>query len=366
MMNTPLKDSLLKQLTQELLQDITNKIVLLYNADESQYKEKVYRSIHTSRVSIAARAAEKLNQALSSDIEKLIVNSSLDSTFIPPNTKRISKFDGITYVVIEQKPQKRLITYSNNLRTQEFLLAFPYVQFHFFHGDNRLLSFLISCTTKTYSSINDPLFRLPLPNMTDGGVCMGDMKMPTGDLTHCTNDLIQLFWSSCFNNSYMDDLLKFAQKMCDSSGKPWITHGNNWQWECFEAWAKQTKENSLFILDQSKFEPISQERKSQYIRQNNIDEIISYKIAANIRKAIETSSQQIVQSDVLKEFNREIPKIDRFDNELSRRLRDTILSLFGDAYREITDQVYKDENSDINKLIEKICKLTEPYQQGKK
>jgi hypothetical protein len=234
-----------KELEESLLEVVNHKVVgELFSIISSVYARNTRefaRKVRSDFTNTSAILEDRLSNAINLNIEKFIEKSSLDFTFFPPNTKRISKVDQYICAVIEQPPQTRLINYYSY--DVQYRLSFPYIQFHVKYDETikRLVSCYISCTTKPYSSLNDKLYHVPLPNISRGDICMGDTQFLSGDFITCVNDFISKFWSSEFTNNMCERFFQFGLDN-DSGSK------NNFCPEVFDFWAKKTKENPLFAL----------------------------------------------------------------------------------------------------------------------
>lgn len=121
----------------------------------------------------------------------------------PEGTRFIHRDGNVTTIVIEQSPQVRTV----NLGGRMHHLAFPYVVFVFgFTNGQWQGQCNVAVRTKPLTSLDDDLFGLVMPNISNYSVCMGDFRVnPRHNMTEQANSVIGSFWQSTFGGMNVGD-----------------------------------------------------------------------------------------------------------------------------------------------------------------
>ncbi len=342
-MKNKLKKSLLDLCNDIAFKDLSHVITHAFYSDARKYASATYQEIKDGRGKRAEAAVQSLSDSITKRIQEVVENSSLDSTFFPPNTKRISKVGEMIYVAIEQSPQTRFISFSDLGR---FRLSFPYIQFHFEYNQNArsLRRIFVTCTKKPYSSLKDRLFDVPLPNIANGEVCMGDMSFVKGDLITCVNDYILKFWSSKFNGSSSDSFFNFGvQNGCEKINN----HRGILDW-----WVGKTEDNPLFVLN-AVYNELDQTRETYIKDVPSIEKVAISDIKKQLAADISNIAANIAH-DISNSFDRKPPELDQLEPYYKARLIEMFSSIFETAFNLIREDINNDQNSEKNKLIAAI------------
>lgn len=154
-------------------------------------------------------------------------NTKHELMVYPEGTRYIQKNKNVTAIIVEQPPQVRTI----DIKGYFHHLSMPYVVFATAFTDGHWYQrLLVGCRNQPVSSLHDKLEHLPLPNVSEHSVCMGDFK-PNKDKnqTQQVGEIISTFWQSRFNDSAF-------------TADP----------EVYTTWAKMTAEDPLFILKKTR------------------------------------------------------------------------------------------------------------------
>lgn len=169
-----------------------------------------------------------------------------DLVVFPEGTRYIFRDGAMTTIVVEQPPQVRHVKVDGHI----YLLAMPYVQFILpFKNHQATGQVMVGCTKKPLSDLDVPICNLPLPNVANHGVCMGNCPVPQGmNMNDQVNTLIGNFWQSEFNQNHNADYLTFLQEMGwftargNQAGLYPDTHPGLLEWQ------KKTEASPMFMI----------------------------------------------------------------------------------------------------------------------
>lgn len=128
----------------------------------------------------------------------------------PKNCRFVYSKGSSTIVVIEQEPIRRSITVDRGLfgldlvrrmnQTSRVSLLFPYVIFVLQWKDSRLVNAYTAWRKEPIRLLSDPVFDPIMPNTHENyAICTGDVRMPSGDISLGSENVISSYWQSVFN-----------------------------------------------------------------------------------------------------------------------------------------------------------------------
>jgi hypothetical protein len=230
-----------------LLDDILNRVVHL---SLQTYQEKIHVGIQDSLHDILLQFKKEIVLEIHNAAQTWIVSTKKEKTLFPKNCRFLYTMGDSTFVVIEEDPKNRTLSLDKSLVTggksnlgssERLNLALPYCVFvlHFVTTKTKmgesLKQMYLAWRFAPLTSLNDPLFVPLLPNIHQNlAICFGGKKFE-GNICEQTNQAIQYFWNSQFNN----DLSQFwwAKEHVDVRVRNAIT------------WKQSTEANSLFVLE---------------------------------------------------------------------------------------------------------------------
>jgi hypothetical protein len=330
--------TVMKQATSNVLDRVKKNIDAQIKEDSSPIVEKFAKDT-------AAKMSAMTQQWVDGVTNDLVV--------FPEGTRYIWRDGQVTTIIVEQQPQVRHISYNKHI----YLLAMPYVQF-IIPFTNHVPSgkLMVGCTKKSLSDLDQPLLQLPLPNIQNHVVCMGDMKFPSsGNMTEMVRNLIGKFWQSDFNHNHHQANLDFINAMgwTDTNYDGMLT------------WQEKTKQDPMFIIGKdSKLKPDGTARR--FFQSNSGDKGGSHSIVNNLKKEIITAIasiggdvQKLLSSVDLDVENRKKTHVETLDGVL----KEIIVQAYAELWEYMQKQL-QDERVKLQKEMQDAAnKLRTEFQQ---
>lgn len=273
-------DAVRKQLHKK---DLSQQAVTVMNKAAENVLERVKKNIDAQIQEDSSPIVEEFVKTTSSKMSAMtqqwVDGVSNDITLFPEGTRYIWRDGKSTIIIIEQQPQVRHVSYNGKM----FLLAMPYVQFIIPFANNIPTGTLIvGCTKKTLSDLDQPLLQLPLTNINNHNVCMGDMHFPNyGNMTDMVSKIIGKFWQSDFNHNHNQANADYRREM-----------GWNDAYDGLLDWQEKTKEDPTFIFGKdSKLKPDGTARR--FLKSHSGDKDGLNSIVSSLKKEIITAIASI-------------------------------------------------------------------------
>lgn len=297
---------------------------------------------------------ETVSNQIQSFCNAWIENQSNQLVVFPEGTRFVNREGSLLNVVIEQKPSVRVINYLEN----SYSLSMPYVQFYItFAVENReslrISQIKISCSKKPITSLNDRVYRLPLPNLGNT-LCLGDIQSHasasfrnTSNVTDKCNETINLFWQSQFNNDLNDFFKLWLQRNFNDefSRNGEIGSSNNIRL-CLRSWQEKSKTYPMFVLGAGcEFDIFS-----------NVSSFISSDFSSrNTRTALLNNIAAVVNSETDRYIGKVLGSLNSVDLEEENRnsahqsvLNEQITVMVNSTYAELWRLVHRDHEEKVN------------------
>lgn len=216
----------LQRATGRVLERIKQNVDAQVKEDSSPIVEEFVRNVATKLSGMTQQWADGVKN---------------DLVVFPEGTRYIFRDGDMTTIVLEQQPQVRHVKVDGRI----YLLAMPYVQFIIpFKSHKPLGQLYVGCTKKPITDLDVPICNLPLPNIANHLVCMGNSVWPKdGNMTDMVNTIIGNFWQSEFNQNHNADYLTFLKD------QGWI---NNVSREDshpgLQLWQAKTQQSPMFMI----------------------------------------------------------------------------------------------------------------------
>lgn len=334
-----------KDLAAKLLQGVVDKSLRQFRTDLGKLgSEEIGLLVKDFKSNLLQETRARLS-SFRRRLEDLDVE---EGGFVVPNGTRLFAKRGNTSVfVIEQFPQIRNIrasrSISGNRRKEMFAVAFPYVVFVIVMRDNVYGGMHVFYRSKPLESMDDPVFRTNLPNISsDGDVCDRFGGHRKDGLVARVEEVISHFWNSMFNSDRDDGYELYQQRerlLAD-----------------FETWEAQSKKNPLFFLQVELCHPT---RLRQVLRRilesastNPAD--LESEITAELEQAFSITEDELRES-LIRLFG-QIEVKQRYPRQISEavaRRQDEITAVFADLVAQSFNQICGNGNLD-NSFSERL------------
>lgn len=323
-----------------------------------------------------ATVSEKSEDAIKSFVENVTNNCSRQTNawvdanaaqlmIVPDGTKLVHRDANRVTVVVEQKPTTRTITFNGSSRGLDpatYRISLPYIQYFInFISDgsnDRFNSMFMTCTTKSLTSLNDTVYKLPLPNVnTNGSVCVGNMATGSSNgsnLVDKINSIITGFWQSNFNFDLSDSMIEFWNSNFPSTNE-------SLYFRRFPDWVAKSNEDSLFGL-KATYHPIGIARnliRNDLASRNGI-ESLKNEMKTTIRSNIITFVRSLtsdLNSVNLMEENRNQPHVKSLNENLANIARRSYHNMWQKVHARHQQKVNEDnrlldaKRYEINNII---------------
>lgn len=236
-----------------LKKDVSQQCLrILENSTEATIKS-FFVKLEATLIRVIADQTDLLSAALTSRLQlatmKWVEKNQL--VVLPENTRYIGKYNDTDIVVVENKPATRTINfyYGDNLSPRKVRLSFPYVQFVMHIEPQRIKRLFVGITKAPITAINQDLFKMPLPNVDNHAVCVGQ-ELSYQDLSKLSlvekcDKIIASFWQSQFGGDYLPNYNDFISnnnlRVAKSDQLPGFGER-----ESPEGWQKRCKEDPFF------------------------------------------------------------------------------------------------------------------------
>jgi len=369
-MNTNSEAKLLAWIENIKRQDHSEKAVQAMKAGTGLVLNRLKKNFGATVNDACKTEVNHFKETVSTQIQSFcnawIENQSNQLIVFPEGTRFVNREGNLLNVVIEQKPSVRVINYLDTT----YSLSLPYVQFYItFAVENReslrISQIKISCSKKPISSLNDRVFRMPLPNIGNT-LCLGDMQnhgsssfRNTSNVTDKCNETINLFWQSQFNNDLSDFFkswlhLNFKNEFTNSGD---IGSSRNVRL-CLRSWQEKSKTNPLFVLDENcvfeSFSSVSSfissdfsSRNTKTALLNNIATVVNAETDRYIGKVLGS-----LNSVDIEEENRKTAHQTVLNEQITGMVNNTYVELWRVVHREHEEKVNEDHRVIQNKQNE--------------
>lgn len=218
-------------------------------------QQNIIASVDESTSGISQQFVEQLGNQLSDVSQGWVDDATGQLCPVPDGTKFFSREGNTTNIIVEQKPQQRRIRFLDS----HFLISLPYIQFMTVfvkNGRSDVFSSLkVSCSKVPFSSMDQNVHVLPLPNIGYGDpwkVCTGRVDgMNTGgrgSVIDQVNTIIGSFWQSQFNTDLSGHMIDFIVNNFgisrDSMTVPVMCDG-------FLRWQEKCSQSPSFMLQEA-------------------------------------------------------------------------------------------------------------------
>lgn len=160
--------------------------------------------------------------------------------------------------VIEWEPRRVSLNYQTgweSLRNQVFEVWFPFVQWYLKVISNKVMRVHISCTPHRIKQMDDPLFRVPLPNNDSGGFCQGTVgAKPNLPVAQQCEQMITDLVASIWNNDLQPPWADFGlhdRELENEASEEYSKARRKWRAEKEQAyikWSDETDEDRKLEL----------------------------------------------------------------------------------------------------------------------
>lgn len=339
---------------EEVVRTITKQVM------DSDLSQSIIKMLSNSTSSVISRANQDLTEKIKEDANT-IIQTTVDNTanvilqnaelwagkingeltVFPEGTRYIYKNDPCTVILVEQPPQTRSIAW--NAHHARFFLSFPYVQFILKFHHAKLAAVIVVCSKTSIKNLADACYELPLPNIGDGGVCMGQILNYQIDksLSEMVGDVISKFWQSQFTSDHIGQLSSFFQHNFHEVFKN--TAGIRAYNESFMHWENLTKEDNLLALS-DKIQYKSMRKSYNDIIQNmkDADSKLSNQITKSVNQGMDSLSkevQKILLSLNLEDQNNQKIHITNLQNVM----REIIVAAYAECWRCCEEEVQEEK-----------------------
>lgn len=231
--------------TMELLENTSNMKI-------SRFKQNVAAQVReTAENSLKGMETRLVENILAKFSEATPPMEGLDDSVFSDDVKFWHSYRNRTVVVVEQKPQQRTVSFNDEFlrrdkgressrereKGEQFYLAFPYMVFIIEFLDDELLDVYLYYRNSPIKSLNDPLLRSNLPNVSSTNcICLDlNVNLVESTLIEKVHQVISDFWQSQFSKDYMGN---HYIPMQDSDERL----------KNISQWAKESKSNPNFVL----------------------------------------------------------------------------------------------------------------------
>lgn len=272
---------------------------------------------------------------------------NVDLPVFPIGTRYIKQDGSVLYVVIEQPPQTRTLFFTNiaanhfdktvGLQKQgSYHLSVPYTIFVLKFINGSFSGHLnVFWRSKPLSKVGDSVFPMPLPNISDGQVCLGEFKPHTEGkkIDEQCNHIVSGFWQTVFSHDYIVNFTNFM-------GSQNIT---------IHDWVNGTKTNPLYAAKKFKlpeglnlYEFLKSEALSN--GQNNLIAVLKTHILEAVGEIGEEIKNLLVDLDVKGE-NREKVHVDT----MSKVIREIVVQAYSELWEHLSVKLEKERAADAAK-----------------
>lgn len=204
---TPQMVNLLKQATNKVLTRATSSL-------NAAIEEGTASRITQELQNIGSNMTQATTEWIDATTGSLVI--------FPEGTRFVSKDAEKLVVVTEQEPQIRTVNMVHLVngvnRRDTFAISLPYIQvISIFHRNGNDYVFnnqlYMSCTKTPLRSLDQQVFKLPLPNSHNHGqICTGSMRNLPGANTSIIekiNGVMNSYWNSDFNTDLSSNMVNF-------------------------------------------------------------------------------------------------------------------------------------------------------------
>jgi hypothetical protein len=314
----------LQRATGRVLERIKQNVDAQVKEDSSPIVEEFVRNVATKLSAMTQQWADGVRN---------------DLVVFPEGTRYIWRDGAMTTIVVEQQPQVRHVKVDGKV----YLLAMPYVQFILpFKNHQALGNVFVGCTKKPISDLDVPICNLPLPNVQNHTVCMGNCPLPKDkNMNDQVNTLIGNFWQSEFNQNHNADYFAFLTEM------GWINPGvkePNGSHRGLSAWEEETKRQPMFMIEKTtKLKPGGTIRRflASDAGDKNGSQSIVNKLKAEIIAAVGAIGgdiQALLTGVDLKTENREKAHVETLQNILKEIIVQAYAELWEYLQKQLQDE----------------------------
>ena len=256
----------IQQLSNQLAQaDFTPQMVNLL-------KQATERVLTRAKASLNASIEEGSATRITNELQNISNNMTqattewIDATtgslvIFPEGTRFVSKDAEKLVIVNEMEPQVRNINIrqvvqepsGNRVVNHTFALSLPYIQMvSIFNRQGNDYAFgnqlFMSCTKTPLRSLDQQVFRLPLPNVHQHGqICTGSMRNLPGvgtSIVEKIEGIMNSYWNSEFNTDLTHNFIDFGNKNLGG-----VAHGStNGIIAAFRTWQQLSAANPMFAI----------------------------------------------------------------------------------------------------------------------
>ena len=340
-------------------------------------RQKVAGNMHDTTRTLLVEFSKNLQARLIEQAQVWTANRKNEPVpVLPDNTKYYTKVGNIAVIVLEYKPQVRLLQLSDGLFNYPFSrdraaeaglsfapktypLALPYVVLTVVFRDNNFSGLFLNYRNQPLRDFNDTLCYANLPNVdsrdSDNRVCMGSsftdeqLKIMSREpLSVQTDKIVSAFWSSQFNYDYTNYFVRIAQKV------PMLRD--------FKEWHRNSVADPLFVLS------IPWERQKtlrEHIARFFTNSEPVGTLSSAFQKEMETALAGVTSNvqAMLKEYMASLDNEKLIQGSITEKLDEIIDRTMRDINEERNRMLREKEILDNERIaIKKLYKKTGPWQ----